>query len=146
MRGPIRMRISWQDANTLRIDTDAGTQTRRLVFDGAPKRASPKAGAASWQGDSSARWEPAQGGGSLRVVTTNLRAGYLRKNGVPYSDRATLTEHFDLTSLPGVGPLLLVNTIVEDPLYLTGPYVTSPHFKKETDGSKWDPTPCSSTW
>ena len=146
MNVPTRLRISWQDANTLRIDTDAGTQTRRLVFAAtAPKRAIAKAGP-SWQGESDARWEPAEGGGSLRVVTTNLRAGYLRKNGVPYSDRATLTEHFDLTSLPGVGQMLLVNTVVEDPVYLTGPYVTSPHFKKETDGSKWDPTPCSSTW
>jgi hypothetical protein len=147
MNVPGRLRISWQDANTLRIDTDAGTQTRRLVFAAtAPKRGSAKADAPSWQGESSARWEPADGGGSLRVVTTNMRAGYLRKNGVPYSDRATLTEHFDLTSVPGVGQMLLVNTVVEDPVYLTGPYVTSPHFKKETDGSKWDPTPCSSTW
>ena len=145
MNVPGRLRISWQDANTLRIDTDAGTQTRRLVFAAnLPKDGKPTA--SSWQGESNARWEPAEGGGSLRVVTTNLRAGYLRKNGVPYSDRATLTEHFDLTSLPGVGQLLLVNTIVEDPVYLTGPYVTSPHFKKEADGSKWDPTPCSSTW
>jgi hypothetical protein len=147
MNVPTRLRISWQDANTLRIDTDAGTQTRRLVFESAsPKRPGGKPTAPSWQGESNARWEPAEGGGSLRVVTTNLRAGYLRKNGVPYSDRATLTEHFDLTSLPGVGQLLLVNTTVEDPVYLTGPYVTSPHFRKETDGSKWDPTPCSSTW
>jgi hypothetical protein len=146
MNVPGRLRITWQDANTLRIDTDAGTQTRRLSF-AAAKPVSAKAAAPSWQGESSARWEPAQGGGgSLRVVTTNLRAGYLRKNGVPYSDRATVTEHFDLTSLPGVGQLLLVNTVVDDPVYLTGPYVTSPHFKKEPDGSKWDPTPCSSTW
>jgi hypothetical protein len=145
MNVPGRLRISWQDANTLRIDTDAGTQTRRLVFAANPPKGG-KPAAPSWQGESSARWEPADGGGSLRVVTTNLRAGYLRKNGVPYSDRATLTEHFDLTSLPDVGQVLLVNTTVEDPVYLTGPYVTSPHFKKETDGSKWDPTPCSSTW
>jgi hypothetical protein len=145
MNVPGRLRISWQDANTLRIDTDAGTQTRRLSF-AAAKRGSGKTAAPSWQGESNARWEPADGGGSLRVVTTNLRAGYLRKNGVPYSERATVTEHFDLTSLPGVGQLLLVNSVVEDPVYLTGPYVTSPHFKKEPDGSKWDPTPCSSTW
>ena len=145
MNVPGRLRITWQDADTLRIDTDAGTQTRRLSF--APAKAGPKAGAPTWQGHSIATWEPAQGGGgSLRVVTTNMRAGYLRKNGVPYSERATLTEHFDLTSLPDGSPLLLVNTTVDDPVYLTGPYVTSPHFKKEPDGSKWDPTPCSATW
>jgi hypothetical protein len=152
MNVPGRLHITWQDANTLRIDTDAGTQTRRFRFaaDGAPspKRESAKEGP-SWQGDSSARWERVsgtEGGSSLRVVTSNLRAGYLRKNGVPYSERATVTEHFDLAPLADGGQLLLVNIVVEDPVYLNAPYVTSPHFKKEPDGSKWDPTPCSSTW
>ena len=65
---------------------------------------------------------------------------------MPYSERATVTEHFDLAPLPGGGQLLLVTTTVEDPVYLRAPYVVSPHFKKEPDGSKWDPTPCSSTW
>jgi len=105
--------------------------------------------AASWQGDSAARWErtsSTEGGSSLRVVTTNMRAGYLRKNGVPYSERTTMTEHFDVSALPQGGQLLLVNIVVEDPTYLNAPYVTSPHFKKEPDGSKWDPTPCSSAW
>jgi hypothetical protein len=146
MNVPGRLRISWQDADTLRVDTDAGTQTRRFRF-AAPKSAPVKAAPATWQGESSARWDRAPGrGGSLRVVTSNLRAGYLRKNGVPYSDRATVTEHFDVTSWPDGSPLLLVTIVVDDPVYLTGPYVTSPHFKKEPDGSKWDPSPCSSTW
>jgi len=79
-------------------------------------------------------------------VTSNLRAGYLRKNGVPYSEQATVTEHFDIAPLAEGGRLLLATTIVDDPVYLAGPYVVSPHFKKEPDGSKWDPTPCSSTW
>ena len=141
MSVPGRLHITWQDADTLRIETDAGTQTRLFHF--APRAtSSPR----SWQGESAATWEPATGGGSLRVVTSNLRAGYLRKNGVPYSERATVTEHFDVAPLAGDGRLLLVTTIVEDPVYLTGPYVVSPHFKKEPDGSKWDPTPCSSTW
>ena len=144
MNVPGRLHITWQDANTLRIDTDAGTQTRRLRFVAASKTAKPEA--PSWQGDSSATWEPVTGGGSLRVVTTNMRSGYLRKNGVPYSDKATVTENFDVSPLPDGGRLLLVTTTVDDPVYLTGPYVTSPHFKREPDGSKWDPTPCSSTW
>ncbi len=145
MNVPGRLHVTWQDANTLRIDIDAGRQTRLLRF---------SAGAAanrarSWQGESSAAWQRSsdtEGGSSLRVVTSNLRAGYLRKNGVPYSERATVTEHFDLTSLPDGGQLLLVNTVIEDPVYLAAPYVVSPHFKKEPDGSKWDPAPCSSTW
>jgi hypothetical protein len=153
MSVPGRLHITWQDADTLRIDTDAGTQTRLFHF-------SPRAGAStsstsssgpprSWQGESTATWEPApgpDGGGSLRVVTSNLRAGYLRKNGVPYSEQATVTEHFDIAPLADEGRLLLVTTIVDDPVYLTGPYVVSPHFKKEPNGSKWDPAPCSSTW
>jgi hypothetical protein len=145
MSVPGRLHITWQDAETLRIDTDAGTQTRLFHF--APHASAPAA--RTWQGESAAAWEPAPGpggGGSLRVVTTNLRAGYLRKNGVPYSERATVTEHFDVAPLGGDGRLLLVTTIVDDPEYLTGPYVVSPHFKKEPDGSKWDPTPCSSRW
>jgi hypothetical protein len=150
MSVPARLRITWQDANTLRIDIDAGMQTRRFRFapEGAASPTRAKPGPASWQGESTARWDRAASGtgGSLRVVTTNLRPGYLRKNGVPYSERTTVTEHFDLAPLPDGGQLLLVNTVVEDPVYLTGPLVTSPHFKKEPDASKWDPTPCSSTW
>jgi len=145
MSVPGRLHITWQDADTLRIDIDAGTQTRILRF--SPRAAAP--GARTWQGESSANWERAPGpggGGSLRVITSNLRAGYLRKNGVPYSERATVSEQFDLAPLPEGGQLLLVTTTVEDPVYLRLPYVVSPHFKKEPDGSKWDPTPCSSTW
>ena len=146
MSVPGRLHITWQDAETLRIDTDAGTQTRLLRF---TARASSSGARPTWQGESTARWERVAApdmGGSLRVVTSNVRAGYLRKNGVPYSERATISEHFDLAPLPDGGTLLLVTTIVEDPVYLNAPYVVSPHFKKEPDGSRWDPTPCSSTW
>ena len=142
MSVPGRLHITWQDADTLRVETDAGTQTRLFRFAPRTTSSSPR----SWQGESAATWEPATGGGSLRVVTSNLRAGYLRKNGVPYGERATVTEHFDVAPLADAGRLLLVTTIVEDPEYLTGPYIVSPHFKKEPDGSKWDPTPCSSSW
>lgn len=144
MSVPGRLRITWQDADTLRVDTDAGTQTRLFRF---TTRAAASKARPTWQGESTAQWERAGGGGgSLRVVTSNLRAGYLRKNGVPYSERSTVTEHFDVAPLPDGGTLLLVTTIVEDPVYLNAPYVVSPHFKKEPDGSRWDPTPCSSTW
>ena len=159
MSVPGRLHITWQDADTLRIDTDAGTQTRLLRFTArAPGDKSASASRPTWQGESIARWErvaaagstaqdPADAaGGSLRVVTSNMRAGYLRKNGVPYSERTSLSEHFDIAPLPDGGTLLLVTSIVEDPVYLNAPYVVSPHFKKEPDGSKWDPAPCSSTW
>jgi hypothetical protein len=145
MSVPGRLHITWQDADTLRIETDAGSQTRLFHFSSRASGSQPR----SWQGESTAAWERASGpdgGGSLRVVTSNLRAGYLRKNGVPYSESTTVTEHFDVSPLADGAKLLLVTTIIEDPVYLTGPYVISPHFKKEPDGSKWDPTPCSSTW
>ena len=146
MSVPGRLHITWQDANTLRIDTDAGKQTRLVRF---TERAASSDAPLTWQGESAGRWErvPApDSGGSLSVVTSHMRAGYLRKNGVPYSERATVTEHFDVAPLPDGGRLLLVNTTVEDPVYLNGPYIVSPHFKQEADGSRWDPTPCASTW
>src|SRR5207237_368037 len=98
MSVPGRLHITWQDADTLKIETDAGTQTRLLKFAAGASSAASR----SWQGESTAAWEPAPGGGgSLRVVTSNLREGYLRKNGVPYSERATVTENFDIAPLEG---------------------------------------------
>ena len=139
MRVPGRLHVTWQDDNTLSVETDAGMQTRLLRF--AP---SGPAGERTWQGNSAARWDmPAR---SLNVVTTNLRPGYLRRNGVPYSENATVTEYFDVAPHPSGGQLLVVTTIVEDPRYLQRTFVISSHFKKEMDGSKWNPTPCTATW
>ena len=149
MRVPGRLHITWQDDTTLRIDTDAGMQTRLFHFGPAPAAPGPR----SWQGYSAAQWErpaPARGtppsGGALSVVTTNMRAGYLRRNGVPYSENAVLKEYFDVAPLPGSGQLLLVTAVVEDPLYLLQPFIVSSQFKKEADGSRWDPIPCDARW
>ena len=146
MRLPGRIRIAWENDATLRVDTEAGTQTRRFQFGG-----SAAAGAPSWQGSSVAVWEPAGGrrgrgaatGGSLRVVTRNLRPGYLRKNGVPYSTDVVLTEHYNvITDDTTNDTWLIVTTMVEDPQYLSVPrYVTSSHFKKVAAGA-WTPAPC----
>ena len=152
MHTATRLHITWQDDRTLRVETDYGTQTRLFRFNAAgaaPAAASRR----SWQGDSLAQWETAgrgRGGaamgGALRVTTGNLLSGYLRKNGVPYSQDARLTEYFDLTPLPGNGQLLVVTAAVEDPVYLDRRFVVISHFKKEADGSRWEPSPCSSTW
>ena len=145
MRVPTRIHITWQDDNTMKLDTDAGTQTRLFQFAAAP----PAPAQPTWQGQSVARWErpgrgnPAVKAGTLTVTTTNMKAGYLRKNGVPYSENARVTEYFDLSPMPGNGQLIVVTTIVDDPRYLTQPFVVSSQFKKEADGSKWDPTPCT---
>ncbi len=135
MRVPARFHITWQDENTLRVDSDAGMQTRLFHF--ASQTSVP--GERTWQGYSSAQWQ----GPALKIATTNLRAGYLRKNGVPYSENAAVTEYFDLAPLPGGGQVLLVTTVVDDPQNLRLPFIVSSQFKKEADGSKWDPTPCT---
>ena len=160
---PGRIHITWQDDSTLQIETDAGMQTRLLRFGDNQAPAGPQ----TWQGVSVAQWQtprpsvplilrPAERtadappvvptGGSLRVVTTNLRAGYLRKNGVPYSENAVLTEYFDVYKRPNGDELLTITTLVDDPQYLRTPRLVAPVFMKEPNGAKWDPTPCSSTW
>ena len=139
MRVPGRFHISWQDDNTLRVEADTGQQTRLFRFGPAPAST-----ARTWQGSSMATWDRL--GRSLTVVTTNMRAGYLRRNGVPYSENATVTEYFDLAPHPGGSQMLIVTTVVEDPRYLQRSFVVSSQFKKEPDGSKWDPAPCTATW
>jgi hypothetical protein len=151
MRVPGRLRVTWDNDTTLRIDTDAGQQTRLLRFDKSPAPQDSQ----TWQGHSGAEWERIlqPGGlgvsiqqappriGSLKVVTAGLRAGYLRKNGVPYSDATTVTEYFDRVSAYDT-EWLTVLTIVDDPKYLSQQFITSTHFKRESDGSKWMPAPC----
>ena len=161
---PGRLHLTWADDNTLKVETDAGMQTRLLRFGDAK---TPADAPRTWQGVSAAQWQtprpnvplllrPAERtadapavvptGGTLRVVTTNLRAGYLRKNGVPYSENAVLTEHWDLYKRANGEEWLTITTQVDDPQYLRTPRLVAPIFKKEPNGAKWDPTPCSSQW
>jgi hypothetical protein len=178
MRQPGRLHITWQDDNTLKMDFDAGTQTRLLNFDRSKVAGASEKADRSWQGISYAQWEgPALGqrgrgaaassaprdpggggqglrggpappsavleGGALKVVTTQFREGYLRKNGVPYSENATITEYIHrLPQHPNGDNWLLVVTVVDDPKYLNEPFYTSTQFKLEPDGSKWSPTAC----
>jgi hypothetical protein len=147
MRAPTRLNISWLDDNTLKVETDYGMQTRLLRFG----RPGSSGGAPSLQGESTAQWQGgggggSQGGGTLFIHTRNLRPGYLRKNGVPYGAQgaqATMTEYWDLITEPSGEQRLLMLLIVEDPVYLQQPWTVPVHFKKEPNGSKWDPTPCS---
>jgi hypothetical protein len=147
MRLPTRLRISWQDDTTLRLEADAGTQTRIFSFTPAQSEGG------GWQGVSAAAWDAPQSpiagrggpgrGGSLKVVTTKMRPGYLRRNGVPYSANAVMTEYFDRLDVAGSDSLLVVTSEVVDPEYLSTPYWTSQQFKRETDQSRWRPAPCS---
>ena len=183
MRIPTRLHVTWENENTLKIETDAGQQTRRLVFNKSTAAPATK----SLQGYSVAEWErfaaPGRGGGGgggggqggpppgappaagappagraggppvgggapasrfgdLKVVTSQLSGGWLRKNGVPYSEETTMTEFFDRFAAPDGGEWMVVTTIVADPKYLAQEFVTSTHFRREPNNAKWDPTPC----
>jgi len=160
MQRPGRLHITWQDDMTLKIDADAGTQTRLLHFGPAPAQK----GAPSLQGYSAAQWMvngrvlldtggtgfvpglgPARGtarGGTLRVTTDNLLPGYIRKNGVPHSEHAVLNEYFNLVTGQLGEAYFVVTAMVDDPMYLTGPFIRTYNFKKQQDASGWEPTPC----
>ena len=152
MRAPGRLHITWDADDVMKLETEAGTQTRIFRF-GAAAAAS---GEATWQGTSVAQWEMAGGGrgrgrggaptgGDLKVVTTHMKPGYLQKNGVPYGANAVLTEYFARTTEPNGDTWLIVTHIVDDPQYLTTPLVRSTHYKKlpDTAASQWTPEPCS---
>jgi len=150
MRMPTRLRISWQGDDVLKVESDAGEQTRLLRF-----TSEQPSGSRSLQGFSVAEWETlgvpgaragGRGGGpvplALKVTTTNLSEGWLRRNGIAYSEDTTLLEYWDRVQFPNGDGWLTVSQYVSDPRYLTGEYTTSMHFKKEPDGAKWKPTPC----
>ncbi len=150
MTNPERLHITWPDDKSLNMEIDNGTQTRVFHFGaGAPRSAKP-----SWQGDSSAAWVPRRSQGYrappnsqyLQVTTTNMLPGYLRKNGIPYSDKAALTEDYDMIHERDGATWLIVTTIVTDPVYLDYPLMLTAEFKKQPDASGWEPTPCSAKW
>ena len=149
MRMPGRIRISWQNDATLKIETEAGTQTRLFAF-GAPPSAS---GDRTWQGQSSAQWllpgggrgRGAPGFGSMKVVTSRIRPGYLQRNGVPYSENAIVTEFFNRTREPNGDQWLVVTTTVEDPQNLAARFTRSSHFKKLEDGATFTPLSCEAS-
>ena len=187
LRVPTRVRFSWDSDATLKLETDAGKQTRLLNFASAAATAAYTASgttmlqastaARTMQGASRAQWQtpqatrtywqkvPAQDpntpgfpginmqgpplppdprnlGGSLKVTTTNILPGFLRNNGVPFSENAILTEYFDLHKEASGDQWIVVTSIVEDPVYLDAPWVTSQHFRKEPNAAKWDPRAC----
>jgi hypothetical protein len=154
LRMPTHVRISWENQDTLKLETDNGQQIRLLHFGGAAAQEPP-----SLQGHSAATWRrtlpasnpfgisapggpPAGPGGGLDVETTNLRAAWLRRNGVPSSENAVVTEHFDRFPGPDGSEWLIVTSIVEDPTYLATRFINSSQFRLASDDSGWNPTPC----
>ena len=157
MRLPSRVEISWEDDNTLRLDIDTGMQTRLFHFD--PQR---PAGPRSIQGHSRAAWEFSGdigrqlvfGGaatsldrvgvtGALQVDTSNLLAGYLRRNGVPYSEDAFMTEYYNLILEDDGNEYLVIQTFVDDPTYLREHFVRTLQFKREPSGAARQPLGCA---
>lgn len=152
---PGRLRIAWKDEQTLQVEMDAGMQTRLLHF--KPDTASDTTHR-SWQGYSAAQWIPhkvvpmlARPGpslestqfGSLKIITDKLLPGLIRKNGLPYSDQASLTEFWKVYQDPVTQiHYLIVTAALRDPQYLTREYYYTATFQKESNGSKWNPTPC----
>jgi hypothetical protein len=145
-----RLHITWKDDNTLQVDADTGTQTRLFHFGDAVNNTS-LGNENTWQGDSLAHWLFAgpggraanRRGGSLEVVTTHAKPGYLQRNGVPYSANAVITERYDVVHEDNGDQYLIVTTLINDPLYLARPFLRSTHFRKQADGAGWDPTPCA---
>jgi hypothetical protein len=171
MRQPARLHITWANDHTLKVEIDAGKQTRMFWFGPAKPYFETNI-----QGTSIAVWETPQSiraytskisaqdpntpgfrdasmaspppppdtrnlGGTLKVITTNIKPGYLRNNGVPFSAAAVMTEYYDLHKR-GNDEYLVQTQVVEDPKYLNAPWVVSSHFRREPDGFKWDPQPC----
>ncbi len=144
MRQPTRLQISWESDNTLRIDTDAGMQTRLLKFGSAQD----ESGAGTWQGVSNANWSTRTQGrntvidNSLEIETHAMRQGYLLRHGIPYSDQARMQEYFNLVTQDDGSEYLIVLSVVTDPVFLATPAITSSNFRREADDSRWDPTEC----
>jgi len=145
MRIPTRLHITWANDNILQIETDAGMQTRLLKFGDAQDNV----GAGSLQGVTNAQWLLERAGrfgpvtsGSIEALTTDMAPGYLRRNGVPYGTGAKLTEYYELLVGGDGTEYLTVISILDDPEHLTQLFTTSTNFKREPDGSKWDPTEC----
>ena len=123
-RGPANLRI-WKEIDR---DTQAlvayhthiswEAPERTIWMDGRPHP--PDYAAHTWQGFSTGKFE----GDMLTITTTHLKAGWIRRNGVPRSDRATVTEH-----ILRHGDYLTVAVIINDPVYLTEPFVRTTDFE-----------------
>jgi len=156
MRMPVRLHVTWQDDTTLKVEIDNGNQVRLFHFDKSVQAPAQP----DWQGHSVADWETAAQGqglapaggrgqaalsGGLKVVTTKMKAGYLRRNGVPYSANSLLTEFYDRTTEPNGDTWLVLTSVLDDPTYLNQPFMLTTHYKREADGSKFSPRPCAVT-
>ena len=135
-RGVGNLRITFDyDPTTFdvtKIDTHIQwmEQRREIWMDGRPHP--PEFAPHTWQGFSTGRWE----GNVLVVETSHLKAGWIRRNGVALSDHARMTERFFRH-----GNLLTHTYIIEDPVYLSEPFVRTNGFRL-SNAVAIDPYPC----
>jgi hypothetical protein len=137
-RGPSPVRI-WKEVDPISREITAWhaewlrSVDRPIYMDGRP-RPSPNA-PHTWAGFSTAKWE-----GEILVTTvTHLKEGYIRRNGIPRSDQATLNEYWIRH-----GDHLTVVTVVTDPIYLTEPFVRSTDYELDLN-QQIPPYPCTVT-
>ncbi len=131
--GPLNMRL-WEERDPqsqnlidIRMYISTYEQNRTIWMDGRPHP--PEAAAHTWMGFSTGKWE----GNTLTVYTTHLKQGYLRRNGLPESDEATLIEHFMRH-----GDYLVHMSEVTDPVNLTEPFVRTEVFHRiPQEGQNW---------
>lgn len=137
--GPLNLRI-WEEKDpqsqrviAIRNYISTYEQNRTIWMD---DRAHPPQGAAhTWMGFSTGTWE----GNALTVYTTHLKQGWFRRNGMPESDQATLIEHFTRHD-----NYMMHMTVINDPVYLTEPYVRTQAFRLIVpEGQNWL-YPCTS--
>lgn len=122
-RAPGGLRI-WPDLDPLtyavvawHVEVFTNGRARTIYMDDRPQP-SPYS-AQTWNGFSIGKWE----GDKLKVTTTHLKEGWIRRNGLARSNKATLTEYFIRH-----GDFLTIVSIVKDPVYLTEPLVRTVHW------------------
>ena len=123
MRGPANTRWSKEvdrdTQSTIAWHTHMSWQApeRTIYMDGRPHP--PEYAAHTWQGFSTGKFE----GNMLTITTTHLKNGWIRRNGIPRSEKATVTEHVMRN-----GDYLTWMVIINDPVYLTEPFVRTTDF------------------
>jgi hypothetical protein len=102
-------------------------QERTIWMDGRPHP--PPWAPHTWMGFSTGRWE----GDMLRVDTTHIKQEWIRRNGVPNSEKSTMVEYFIRHD-----DIMTHVVVWTDPVYLTEPLIRSQDFVlKEQAGGSW---------
>jgi hypothetical protein len=133
LHGPIQFRL-WEDKDpptqqvvALQMYLNTYEQERTIWMDGRPHP--PEWAPHTWQGFSTGKWE----GDILTVYTTHIKQEWIRRNGVPNSEKSTMVEHFIRH-----GIIMTHLEIWDDPVYLTEPLIRSEDFVlNERTGGNW---------